>query len=119
MESLLRAHLIAVARRRETTTYAAAGRAVGLNVHDPADRERLATLLRAISTAEHAAGRPMLTAVVVLQGRGRPGRGFFNLARELGRHDGAEDEAFLAAEAERVYQAAQGPANEQREGIGK
>jgi hypothetical protein len=103
MEDILRDHLITVARHRATTTYAEAARVVGLDVHDPADRERLAALLRAISTAEHSAGRPLLTAVVVLQGRGRPGRGFFDLARSLGLHGGMDDEAFHLAELSRVY----------------
>jgi hypothetical protein len=102
MRDFLREHLIAVARRRETTTYAEVARAAGLDVDDPADRERLAALLREISTAEHAAGRPMLTAVVVHRGRGRPGRGFFDLARLLGRHT-SDDEAFFVAELGKVY----------------
>jgi hypothetical protein len=103
MRSQIREHLIAVARRGGTTTYAEAGRLAGLEVHDVEDRARLAGLLRAISTAEHAAGRPMLTAVVLLHGRGRPGRGFFDLARTLGLHTGSDDQAFFAAELERVY----------------
>jgi hypothetical protein len=105
LEDALRDYLIAIARRQETTTYAEAARVVGLDVHDPADRERLAGLLRAISTAEHAAGRPLLTVIVVLQGRDRPGRGFFDLARSLGLHAGSDDAAFYAAELERLYQA--------------
>jgi hypothetical protein len=103
MLDLLREHLIGVARRRETTSYAELARLAGLNVRDPADRARLAALLREISTAEHAAGRPMLTAVVLLQGRRRPGRGFFDLARSLGAHPTPDDEAFFTAEVERVY----------------
>jgi hypothetical protein len=99
----LREYLIAVARRGETTTYAGVMGAAGLDVDEPADRVRLAGLLREISTAEHAAGRPMLTAVVVHRGRGRPGRGFFELARSLGLHAGSDDEVFFAAELARVY----------------
>src|SRR5437773_1992567 len=94
----LRDFLIAVARQRATTTYAEAARLAGLDVDDAEDRGRLAASLRAVSTAEHAAGRPLLTAVVVHRGRGRPGRGFFDLARTLGLYSGEEDEAFWAAE---------------------
>ena len=35
-------------------------------------------------TGENAAGRGMLTAIVVRLGEGWPGDGFFNLARRLG-----------------------------------
>jgi hypothetical protein len=103
MQDRIREHLIGVARKQATTTYAEIARLAGLDVDDAADRERLAGLLREISTAEHAAGRPMLTAVVVHRGRGRPGRGFFDLARSLGRHSAGDDAAFFNTEVERVY----------------
>ena len=48
--------------------------------------EPLATMLGEISTDEDAAGRGLLTAVVVRKEDGRPGRGFFDkLARDRGR----------------------------------
>lgn len=60
-------------------------------------------MLREISTHERRAGRPLLSVLVVLQGRQRPGRGFFNLARELGVRGEANDADFLAQERDRVY----------------
>lgn len=69
----------------------------------PEDRTRLAALLREISTHEHRAGRPLLSALVVLQGRQRPGRGFFNLARELGVMGDTNHADFVAHELDRVY----------------
>ena len=49
----------------------------------PRSRE-LGEILNQISSAEHAAGRGILSAVVVSKSRGIPGSGFFKLAEELG-----------------------------------
>ena len=69
------------------------------------DSEALRDLLGDISTAEDAAGRGMLSVVVVHQsGDGRPGRGFFVLAKKLGR-DARDRDAFWAAEFEKVRRA--------------
>ncbi|MGH6787880.1 MAG: hypothetical protein ACREBO_13705 [Novosphingobium sp.] len=51
---------------------------------DPHD-SRLPHFLGQISTEEDAAGRGMLTAVVVHKHDGQPGPGFFVLAKSLGR----------------------------------
>ena len=74
-----------VARRRSTVSYTAlvAGiKSVRFEPHDV----RLFGLLGEISTEEAAAGRPMLTALVVHKsGDMRPGAGFLNLAKRLGK----------------------------------
>jgi len=57
-------------------------KAVHLEAHD----QRLFDLLGKISSEEDAAGRGMLSAVVVHKfGDRQPGPGFFELAEELGR----------------------------------
>ncbi|MEA2638855.1 MAG: hypothetical protein QOF51_249 [Chloroflexota bacterium] len=84
-------------------TYGELAEELGLRIGDAGDRERLAALLRAVSEAEHAAGRPLLSAIVVLQGRSMPGKGFFDLAREHDLHTGADDRAFHAAELARLF----------------
>jgi len=62
-----------------------------LEAHDP----RLARLLGEISTEEDKAGRGMLSVIVVHKhGDCKPGRGFFDLARELGRDASDEDKLF-------------------------
>ena len=67
--------------------------------------ERLAHMLGEISTAEHEAGRGMLTVVVVHKhGDQMPGPGFFQLARSLGR-DTRDRDAFWIGELEKVYRA--------------
>ena len=66
---------------------------------------QIGLILNEIVEDEMAAGRPMLSAVVVSSG-GRPGPGFYALARECGRlKTGVSDEAFRKAECEAVYAA--------------
>jgi hypothetical protein len=99
------AELQRVARAGRTTTYRDLAALAGLDLNRPADRDALAGTLRAISTAEHQQGRPLLSAVVVLGGRRLPGAGFFALARELRRHAGDDDAAFHRQELAQVYAA--------------
>lgn len=61
-------------------------------------------LLGEISKEEHAAGRALLSAVVVTRDTKRPGAGFFQLAKELGRTV-ADEKTFWSDELERVYEA--------------
>ena len=56
-------------------------KAIKLEPHDA----RLAHMLGEISSEEDAAGRGMLTVLVVHKEDVRPGDGFFELARSLGR----------------------------------
>ena len=60
-------------------------------------------MLGEISTEEDAAGRGMMTVIVVHgQGETLPGAGFFKLARRLGRHV-SDERAFWMEELGRVY----------------
>ena len=59
-----------------------------------------------ISREESEHGRPMLSAIVV-GSSGKPGGGFFGLAKELGKltsDDPAEQNAFWEAEKRAVYE---------------
>jgi len=70
-------------------------------------------ILGEISEDEVAAGRPMLSSLAVGVG-GRPGPGFFDLARQLGRMRTDEDEAsFWEREREAAYQAWKRPLSEE------
>ena len=72
---------------------------ISLAAHDP----RLFHLLGEISSEEDAAGRGMLTVVVVHRsGDMQPGPGFFELAGQLGR-DTSNIEKCSIAELRRVY----------------
>jgi len=99
----LRDHLIEVAREARTVTYFEAAGAVGFRLHTPEARAAFAGLLRDISNEEHQAGRPMLSALVVLQGNRRPGQGFFDLAAELGLVGDKSPDEFHRDEVDRVH----------------
>lgn len=74
-------------------------RSINLEPHDP----RLFHLLDEISTEEDAAGRGMLTVVVVHKiGDMQPGPGFFELARSL-RRDTTDLVGCWVAELHRVH----------------
>lgn len=83
------------ARRGRTMTYTdlcSEIEAISFDPHDP----RLPHFLGQISTEEDAAGRGMLTAVVVHKHDGQPGKGFYDLARKLGRSVLVEEETWIA-----------------------
>ena len=74
-------------------------------------------MLGEILTAEHAAGRGMLTVVVVHKsGDHMPGSGFFELARLLGCDTG-DRVAFWVAELAKVHRTWDAPAVEPEESI--
>src|SRR5689334_10258466 len=56
-----------------------------------------------VNRIEHAAGRPLLSAVVIAKDTGMPGRGFFACGRELGVYSGKDDLAFWVSELKRVH----------------
>jgi hypothetical protein len=73
-----------------------------ISFQTPHDR-RLPQFLAEISTEEAQAGRGMMTAMVVSMDReGRPGRGFFKLAKRLG-YDVSDPEKFWREEVNRVF----------------
>jgi len=75
--------LIAAARRRGTVTYQEIAKIVGLPLSGSYMGKEVGYLIGEISEDEHVNGRPMLSAIVVSK-QGKPGSGFFALARELG-----------------------------------
>jgi len=98
--------LIKVARAQETIFYEGVAGLIGLDMENPADRNKLGQILGEISTYEvKEKGRPMLSALVVHKGDDyMPGSGFFNLARELERYTGP-DYAFFCRELRAVHEA--------------
>lgn len=103
MDLRLRERLCDVARRGETITYQPLADMLDMNLDLQHERARLGKVLGEISRGEHAAGRPLLSAVVVLGSSRMPGRGFFDLARELGVHASRDDVAFYAAHLRAVH----------------
>ena len=100
-----RAELVRVARAKGLITYKDLARVAGLPLVGNNMAREVGSVLGAISEDEVAAGRPMLSAVVV-KVQGYAGAGFFGLARELGRfHTGQGEDAFWEAERDAVYDA--------------
>lgn len=101
----LRPILEDAARRRATLTYLELATAAGLG--PPRAVHRVTHALEATMRDDHAAGRPLLAAVVVSKSRGgAPAPGFFRLAGELslyfGPDRGPQAALFHAMELERV-----------------
>ena len=110
IEALARAWDILVDRAREgrTITYGEMATALRLSPQS----SNFTSILSEVSRSEVAAGRGMLSVLVVRQRQGLPGVGFFNLAREVGRKFENESLFFLE-ESERVIAHWQGRAAEE------
>jgi len=99
------AELVRAAEYRGVTTYQDIAVIMGLPTWGSHMGSETGRVLGDVSSDEVAAGRPMLSAVVV-DVKGHVGPGFFTLAKQLGRlADGDDEQAFLAAEREAVYAA--------------
>jgi hypothetical protein len=94
--------LAAHAAAGDTITYAELAAAPLGSIPFRPDDAALGRLLGEVSTEEDAAGRGLLSAVVVRKHGGLPGNGFFTLAARLGRAVGADRRAFWEAELARV-----------------
>jgi len=92
-----------IAKAGVVTTYSEIAPLAGLDMSLPDDRNRIREILGEISTAEHAEGRPLLSAVVVHRDNNMPGHGFFTLAKQLGLHRGGDDFGFFIRELRRVH----------------
>jgi len=60
---------------------------LGLNLDNSYERTQLTEVIDEISEAEHAAGRPLLSALVRVKGRQNQGDSFFKLCERLGYGD--------------------------------
>lgn len=98
--------LIHVARAREVTYYDDFAEAIGLE-RGWGDRNQVYKLLDEVNEREAAAGRPLLSVVVVKKDCDVAGQGFFNNARQLGRYHGddsvVEKMRFFVYELSAVY----------------
>lgn len=96
--------LKAVAGKRETTYYSEVAPLAGLDMESEFDRIRIAQFLDEISRGEHLHGRPLLSAVVIRKDQNLPGKGFLDLARQLGLYAGGDDLGYWIEELRRVHQ---------------
>ena len=94
-----------VARAGDWIHYGDVAPVVGVDLTQADERNRLSELLGDVSRHEYAAGRPLLSVVVVLKDASpRPGPGFFKLARELAVHNDSDDVRFFATHLRAVHE---------------
>lgn len=99
------AELVRAAQYRGLTTYQDLAVIMGLPLRGAYMGKEIGEILGEIVEDEVSAGRPMLSAVTVGV-TGRPGPGFFNFAREIGRMGPTQTEdEFWRQEREAVYEA--------------
>jgi len=99
------AELVRAAQYRGSTTYQDIAVIMGLPVTGSHMGKETGQILGEISENEVAAGRPMLSSVAVGI-NGKPGSGFFALARDLDLLQRGEDETvFWQRQREATYQA--------------
>ena len=104
MKEMIRNKLIEAAKMKDVVCYSEIGELLDLSMDNPYHRQEIGRILGEISTEEHQAGRPLLSAVVVHKENHQPGKGFFQLARELGKQKPDEnDDVFFAAELQKVF----------------
>jgi len=97
----LRNICIEVAKKQRTIFYSDVARKI-LSIAIEPSSHALADMLGEISKNENEADRGMLSAVVIGKENNIPGKGFFTLARTLGRNVFSDDE-FWIEELKRVY----------------
>ena len=85
------------------THYSTIAPMANLDMNSPADVNRLGEILDEICLAEHEAGRPLLSAVVIRMDKNMPGDGFFNLSKELGLYVGNDDLMYWIKELQNVH----------------
>ena len=103
---LIHAELMAAAKYRGTVTYQEIAKIIGLPLSGNYMGAEIGYLVGEISEDEVISGRPMLSAIVVSTA-GKPGSGFFELARQLGRLDSSGRDAeisFWEREMKAVYE---------------
>jgi hypothetical protein len=92
-----------IARQGGTAYYSDIAPLLGIDTGDPYFGVRIGRILDEVNHAEHAAGRPLLSAIVIAKETGMPGEGFFTCARDLRRYTGRDDLAYWVEELRRVH----------------
>jgi hypothetical protein len=97
--------LQAQARAKEPITYGSLARV--LQIPGPGAIAKLTTALEALMAEDAAANLPFRAALCQARlGNGQPAPGFFDAAARLGRFDGTNPAAFVAAERASLFKAA-------------
>ena len=88
--------LVQAARAGEFVHYGELAKMLGINMDNPHFGAEVGKVLGRISEDEVAAGRPMISAIVVSKEDMLPGHGFYNLGQQLHLVDPGEDEIGFA-----------------------
>ena len=97
--------LVKAARAGEFVHYGELAKMLGIDMDNPHFGAQVGKVLGQISEDEVAAGRPMISAIVVSKDTMLPGAGFFKLGQELHRTDPGEDEiGFAIRQIKRVHE---------------
>lgn len=92
-----------LARAKKTTNYTAIGQMIGLDMKNPADRNKISEILDEINHYEHQHDHPMISAIVIRQDINMPGEGFFKCSHDLGKFQGEDKLVFWVHELCRVH----------------
>lgn len=104
----LATRLAQLAASGEILTYGALAR--DLAIPGPGAIAKLTAALETMMRADAQAGRPLRAVLCAgRMGNGLPAPGFFQLAQQLGRFDGSDAAAFVAAERALIWQSAASP----------
>lgn len=97
--------LVGAARAGEFVHYAELAKVLGIDIETAHFGVHVGKVLGQISEDEIAAGRPMLSAIVVSRDTMLPGHGFFRLGHELKQVLSGEDETtFAIRQIKRVHE---------------
>ena len=94
--------LIQAARHRGTVTYQELAHVLGLPLRGSFMGKRIGKILGTVSENEIKHSRPMLSAIAV-NVEGKPGGGFFDLAREHGQLTTQSDDEFWQEQKKQIY----------------
>jgi len=101
----VRERLIQAARVGEFVHYGELAKMLGIDMDNPHFGAQVGRVLGQISEDEVAAGRPMLSAIVVSKDDMLPGKGFYKLGQELHLVQPGEDEiGFAIRQIRRVHE---------------
>lgn len=96
--------LVEAARAGKFVHYDELAKMLGIDMSNEHWAVQVGKVLGRISEDEVAAGRPMISAIVVSKDTMLPGKGFFTLGQQLRRTEPGEDEiAFAVRQIKRVH----------------
>ncbi len=100
--ALVYAELIAAAKYRGTVTYQEIAQIMGLPLSGNHMSREVGWILGEISEYELENSRPMLSAIAISV-TGKPGGGFYDWAKKLGRFTSDDEQSFWESECKAVY----------------